>query len=316
MLARLPLWVPEGSTEPGVVHDASTPGTECKRKSVSNWVESVWWWEDGPAMKTQRVCFHRSPRDLPGRSASISRRVAGLMGIWAAVVCSGAEPALTGDQLQTQQGDLIIHPINHATLALGWKDQVIYIDPVGGAKRFAGLPQPTLILITDIHGDHLDAPTLAAVATPETQIIAPKAVADKIPEALRKRSAILSNGEEKTILGLQVEAVPMYNTTPERLRYHEKGRGNGYVLTVGGKRIYVAGDTEDIPEMRALKHIEVAFVPMNLPYTMTVQQAASAVREFKPKVVYPYHCRGSDLGQFKKIVEETPGVEVRLRDWY
>ena len=108
----------------------------------------------------------------------------------------------------------------------------------------------------------------------------------------------------------------MYNLTADRLKYHNKGRGNGYVFTVGGKRIYISGDTEDIPEMRALKNIDVAFVCMNLPYTMTEEQAASAVREFKPKIVYPYHYRGSDVEKFKKLVGEDSGVEVRLRDWY
>jgi L-ascorbate metabolism protein UlaG (beta-lactamase superfamily) len=114
--------------------------------------------------------------------------------------------------------------------------------------------------------------------------------------------------------GVKIEAVPMYNLTAARLRFHNKGRGNGYVMTFGGKRVYVSGDTEDIPEMRALKNIDAAFVCMNLPYTMTPEQAADAVREFKPKVVYPYHYRGSDTAQFKKLVGDAS--EVRLRDWY
>jgi len=211
---------------------------------------------------------------------------------------------------------LIIHPVNHATFVMSWNGKTIYVDPVGGGKRFDGLPKPDLILVTDIHGDHLDAGTLEAVAGPKTDIVAPKAVAEKLPEKLRAQTTVLANGETKTLSGVPVEALPMYNLTQERLKFHDKGRGNGYVATLGGKRVYMSGDTEDIPEMRALKNIDVAFVCMNLPYTMTVEQAASAVREFKPKIVYPYHYRGSDTEKFKQLVGSDSGVEVRLRDWY
>ena len=170
--------------------------------------------------------------------------------------------------------------------------------------------------MTDVHGDHLSPETLEAVADAKTTIVAPSAVAEKLPEKLRKQTTVLPNGETKSVAGISIEAVPMYNLTADRLKYHDKGRGNGYVVTLGGKRVYISGDTEDIPEMRALKDIDVAFVCMNLPYTMTVDQAASAVREFKPKIVYPYHYRGSDVEKFKKLVGEHSGVEVRLRDWY
>src|SRR5438034_11387988 len=171
---------------------------------------------------------------------------------------------------------------------MSWKDKTIYADPVGGGKRFDGLPKPDLILVTDIHGDHLDAGTLEAIAGGAT-IVAPAAVAEKLPEKLRKQTTVLANGETKTVAGVNVEAVPMYNLTADRLKYHNKGRGNGYVVMVGGKRVYISGDTEDIPEMRALKNIDVAFICMNLPYTMTEQQAASAARECKHKMAYPYH---------------------------
>jgi L-ascorbate metabolism protein UlaG (beta-lactamase superfamily) len=224
--------------------------------------------------------------------------------------------SLSGDKIPTQDGDLIVHPINHATFLMAWKGTTIYVDPVGGGKRFDGLPRPDLILVTDIHGDHLNAETLAAVAGAKTVLVTPSAVAEKLPENLRQQTTVLANGESKSILDIKIEAVPMYNLTADRLQYHSKGRGNGYVVTLGGKRVYISGDTEDIPEMRALRSIDVAFVCMNLPYTMTVEQAASAVREFKPKVVYPYHYRGSDLEKFKKLVGEDPAIEVRLRDWY
>ena len=227
-----------------------------------------------------------------------------------------AATTLTGDVIPAQGGDLIVRPINHATLALQASGRTIYVDPVGGAARFASLPRPDLILLTDIHGDHLDAATLQAVASEKTAFVAPPAVVEKLPAELRSRTTVLANGQTNAVLGVTIEAVPAYNTTKDRLQFHAKGRGNGYLLTLAGKRVYVSGDTEDIPEMRALKQIDVAFVCMNLPYTMTVEQAARAVREFKPKIVYPYHCRGSDLEKFKQLVGTDLGIEVRVRDWY
>lgn len=227
-----------------------------------------------------------------------------------------AEAVLTGDPIATPEGDLIIHPINHATLALGWMDKIIYVDPVGGSKRFQGLPHPDLVLITDIHSDHLDVPTLEAVASNKTVFVAPPEVISRLPASLRSRTTELANHQAKSMLGLMIEAVPAYNLATDRRQYHPKGRGNGYVLTLGSKRIYLSGDTEDTPEMRALKNIDVAFVCMNLPYTMNVKQAAEAVRAFHPKIAYPYHYRGSDLEQFKKLAGTDSGVEVRIRDWY
>lgn len=227
-----------------------------------------------------------------------------------------AEGDLTGDRVATTQGDLVIHPVNHATLLLGWNGQTIYVDPVGGAARFAGLPRPTLILITDLHGDHLDSATLEAIGATAARLVAPAAVASKLPSGLRHRTTVLANGHSTTLSGIAIEALPMYNLSADRLQFHTKGRGDGYVVTLGGTRVYLSGDTEDIPEMRALKNIDVAFVCMNLPYTMTVDQAADAVRAFRPKIVYPYHYRGSDLDRFKTLVGTDLGIEVRLRDWY
>jgi len=233
-----------------------------------------------------------------------------------AVLAPAAPIALGGDRIETRQGDLVLHPINHATLALGWNGITVYVDPVGGAAPFAGLPGPDLILITDIHGDHLNAETLQAVAGSETALVAPSAVVDKLPASLKDHAKTLDAGNQTSFRSIQIEAVPAYNLTPERQRFHSKGRGVGFVLTLGGKRVYLSGDTEDIPEMRSLKNIDVAFVCMNLPYTMTVKQAADAVRAFKPRIVYPYHCRNSDLEDFKKRVGADAGVEVRIRDWY
>lgn len=221
---------------------------------------------------------------------------------------------MSGDRVPTERGDLIIHPVNHGTLAMAWNGHTIYVDPVGGGERFTDLPAPDLILVTDIHGDHLDADTLQAVATAETRLVAPAAVIEKLPADLQEAATVLANGETTMLLDLTVEAVPMYNLTEERLKYHARGRGNGYIVTLGGVRVYLSGDTEDIPEMRALSDIDVAFVCFNLPYTMTEAQAASAVRAFRPEVVYPYHFRGSDVEAFAEQVGDAS--EVRIRDWY
>jgi L-ascorbate metabolism protein UlaG (beta-lactamase superfamily) len=239
-----------------------------------------------------------------------------LLFLGTSAVPAHAKDELTGDTVATTGGDLVIHPINHATFAMAYGDKVIYVDPVGGAKRFDGLPKPDLILLTHTHGDHLSAETLQAVAGEKTVLVAPPSVAGQLPEKLRAQTIVMTNGETKTVTGLDLEAVPAYNATPARAQLHPKGAGNGYVVTFGDRRIYISGDTEDIPEMRALKNIDVAFICINQPYTMTEEQAASAVRAFKPKTVYPYHSRGSDLEKFKGLVGADSGVEIRLRNWY
>jgi L-ascorbate metabolism protein UlaG (beta-lactamase superfamily) len=229
---------------------------------------------------------------------------------------TGAERLTGGETIPATGGQIVVHPINHATLALGWNSLTIYVDPVGEAARFATMPKPGVILITHEHGDHLSLDTLRAVSVEATRLVAPPAVVGRLPAGLRERAITLAAGHATNVSGVRVEAVPAYNLTPERTKFHPKGRGVGYVVTVGGKRVYISGDTEDIPEMRSLQNIEIAFVCMNLPYTMTVEQAADAVHAFRPKIVYPYHCRGSDLGRFSQLVGEGTGIEVRIRDWY
>ena len=170
-----------------------------------------------------------------------------------------------------------------------------------------------LILITDIHGDHMDTDDIAKLTKNGTAIIAPAAVAKTVTGA-----RVLENGKSTRWHDFKITAVPMYNIThmqPSGAPFHDKGRGNGYVLNYGGKNFYFAGDTEGVPEMRALKDIDVAFIPMNLPYTMTPAEAADAVKAFHPKVVIPYHYKGQDTEVFKKALEGT-GIEVRLLDWY
>jgi L-ascorbate metabolism protein UlaG (beta-lactamase superfamily) len=234
-----------------------------------------------------------------------------------------AEKELSGDRIPTDNGALVIHPVNHATFVMQWNGKTIYVDPVGGAKPFAGLPKPDLVLVTHMHADHFDPATLEAVlpAGGKTALVAPKTVAEKIPETLQGKAMvrILANGEKTEAAGIAIEAVPAYNMTPGKEKFHPKGRDNGYVLAIGGKKVYIAGDTEDTPEMRALKGIDVAFLPMNLPYTMSVEKAAEALRQFRPKIVYPYHYRShdgtkADFEQLKKLAGE--GVDIRVREWY
>ena len=240
-------------------------------------------------------------------------------------VCEAQEKKLSGDQIATDKGVLVIHPIHHATFVMQWNGKTVYIDPVGGVKPFADLPKPDLVLVTHIHADHFDAATIEALVPAGGQpfIIAPPTVAEKIPESLRARTKvrILTNGERTDAEGIAIKAVPAYNKTPAKEKFHPKGRDNGYVLTMGGKRVYIAGDTEDTAEMRALKGIDVAFLPMNLPYTMSVAKAADAIREFKPKIIYPYHYRShdgtkADMEELKRLVGTDSGVEIRNRDWY
>jgi L-ascorbate metabolism protein UlaG (beta-lactamase superfamily) len=212
----------------------------------------------------------------------------------------------------TSAGVVKITPLNHASTLIEAGGKTIYLDPAKPAK-FTGSPKADLILITDIHGDHMDPSSIAEISKPGTAIMAPPAVVATVTTAQP-----IANGETKTWQGWTIEAIPAYNLTrgpaPGKF-FHDKGRGNGYVLTYGGVRFYFSGDTEGIPEMRALKNIDVAFVCMNLPYTMPPEEAADAVKAFHPKIVIPYHYRGSDLAIFKKGLEGT-GIEVRLLDWY
>ena len=217
--------------------------------------------------------------------------------------------------------ELKIYPVEHATAVLNWDGLTLYIDPVGGAEKFKSYPKPDLILITDYHGDHLNIETLEGLDTEKAKIIVPQAVADELPEPFTTQVDVLNNGDTKERFGISVEAIPMYNLREEAKKFHVKGRGNGYVLSKDGMRLYFSGDTEDIPEMRALQDIDKAFVCMNLPYTMTVESAADAVLEFKPKEVYPYHFRGSpdvsDVAKFKELVSAgNSDIRVVQLDWY
>ncbi len=223
-----------------------------------------------------------------------------------------ANAAANPQIFQTSSGEVKITPLYHASTLIEAGGKIIYLDPAQPAK-LDGLPKADLILITDIHQDHMDPASIAAISKAGTEILAAPAVVATV-----KTARPIANGESKTWQGWTIEAIAAYNLkrgpAPGKL-FHDKGRGNGYVLTYGGVRFYFSGDTEGVPEMRALKNIDVAFVCMNLPYTMPPEEAADAVKAFHPKIVIPYHYRGSDLAVFKKGLDGT-GIEVRLLEWY
>lgn len=229
----------------------------------------------------------------------------GLLAAWAI-----AQPV--GDRIPADGGDITITPITHASLQLEYAGKVIHVDP-SAQGDYSQAKAADLILVTDIHQDHLDPAALAKVRKPGAPVVAPAAAAEKLDGA-----TVIANGDTKTVGGVQIEAVPMYNVqrgpSPGQL-YHTKGRGNGYVLTLGGKRLYLSGDTECVPEIRALTNIDVAFLTMNLPYTMPASEAADCAKAFKPRIVYPYHYRGSNLEEFAAALKGEP-IEVRIRNWY
>jgi len=236
---------------------------------------------------------------------------------------SSAEVEEVPEDLKTGQDSTLISidPISHATAVITWGDAVFYIDPTGGAEAFQGKNKPDFILISDIHPDHTDLETLKGLNLGNTKIILPQAVKELLPKEMYPQLIVLNNGETTDFMGFKIEAIPMYNLPEAPDAFHPKGRGNGYLLEKDGKRLYLAGDTEDIPEMRNLKNIDIALIPMNLPYTMTVDQAAEAVLAFKPKQVYPYHYRGkdgfADVAKFKELVNKgNKDIEVKLLEWY
>ncbi|GET28998.1 MBL fold metallo-hydrolase [Prolixibacter sp. SD074] len=214
------------------------------------------------------------------------------------------------DTFQTDKGNLAITFIGHGTLMMMWDGKIIHIDPVSREADYSKLPKADLVLITHEHDDHLDPATIARLRKPGTKVIVSKSCEGKVPG-----ETILLSGQSATDDGIGIDAVPAYNLLhkrPDGKPFHPKGNGNGYVLTMGGKRIYIAGDTENIPEMKNLKDIDIAFLPMNLPYTMTPGQTAEAARSFMPKILYPYHFGQTDPQKLVELLKDTP-IDVRVR---
>ncbi len=251
----------------------------------------------------------------------LSRRqtiILGAAALGSGAVAARAETArLAGDTYPLDAGELVIHPVEHASFVMATPELVLYNDPVGGAAKYRGLPPPALVLVTHEHPDHFDVPTLQALVQPGARLLVNPSVHAKLPAELQAVATAIGNGETTTANGIPIDAIPAYNLTPDRLKYHPKGRDNGYLLRIGGRRIYIAGDTEDTPEMRAMTDVDIAFLPMNLPYTMSIEQAAAAVAAFQPTLVYPYHYKGSDIDAFAALVGDG-GAQTKVvrADWY
>ncbi len=224
-----------------------------------------------------------------------------------------------GHAMTFAKGKVKVHPVSHASVVLETPMGVIYADPVGDPAQYKDMPAADLVLITHHHGDHLNNDTLAAVMGDKTLLVSNQGAIDKMTEALAAKAQVMANGETGNVMGVGIEAIAAYNMTEDRMKFHPQGRDNGYVLTIGDARVYLSADTEDVPEMRALKDIDLAFVCMNLPFTMDIKAAASAVAEFNPSVVFPYHYRGKDGGtqdpiEFAKLLGDA--IQVEQADWY
>ena len=227
-----------------------------------------------------------------------------------------ADKSYETDVITTSAGDLAMTFLGHGTLMFTFNEKVIHIDPFSRVADYGELPEADLVLITHEHQDHLDLAALEEILTEDTVVILTEICADRVEESVGDFVA-LQAGDVYAAAGLEVEALPAYNivhTRPGGQPFHPPGNGVGYVLTFGDTKVYVAGDTEDIPEMRALTGIDVAFLPMNLPYTMTPEQVADAARAFKPKLLYPYHFGDTDTGKLVELLRDEPGIEVRVRD--
>ncbi len=215
------------------------------------------------------------------------------------------------DKISTSAGNVEMHFIGHGTLMFKVNGYVIHIDPVRSMGDYEVLPKADLILVTHEHGDHLDASLIDSLKKPETLLFCNENSTSKVTWGM-----VMKAGDRQEINNIIIEAVPAYNIVNERAPgqpFHPKGVGNGYLLTIGGKRFYIAGDTENTPEMKALKNIDVAFLPMNLPYTMTPEMVADAALAFKPKILYPYHFGETDTDKLVKLLANS-GIDVRIRN--
>jgi len=217
------------------------------------------------------------------------------------------------DIIETSKGELVLHFVGHGTLYFEFDGKTIHIDPVNRYADYSSLPKADIILVTHEHGDHFQPETIDLLSKKGTDLVFTKKCAD----SYSGEGTVAANGEKLNLHDIEIEVVPAYNIEHKRdggMPFHPKGEGNGYVLTFGDTRIYVAGDTENIPEMRALKNIDIAFLPMNLPYTMTPEMVANAVEMFKPKILYPYHFGNSNTSELTELMKDKDYCEVRIRD--
>jgi L-ascorbate metabolism protein UlaG (beta-lactamase superfamily) len=235
---------------------------------------------------------------------SFSLIMSGLVFTIAAV--AWAQSGFQSDTLKTSSGDLQMTFIGHGTLMFQHANLVVHVDPVSQYADYTALPKADIVLVTHDHGDHLDPKAIEAVRTPKTIVIGTAKCVARVPGMITMR-----NGDNRTVQGVRIEAVPAYNIVAKQ--FHPPGDGNGYVITFADKHVYVAGDTENTPEMKALKNIDVAFLPMNLPYTMTPEMVADGAKAFLPKILYPYHYGNTDASQLTKLLSGTP-IEVRIRN--
>ena len=215
------------------------------------------------------------------------------------------------DMFPTSAGELSITFLGHASLLIAFTGKNIYIDPYGQVADYSKLPKADFILCTHEHRDHLDPQALAAIRTPTTLLVLNPTGAEQI-----ENSIVMRNGDKQIVAGLPIEAVPAYNLLHKRedgKPFHPKGLGNGYILTFGNTRLYLAGDTENIPEMKNIHEIDIAFLPMNLPYTMTPEMAADAAMKFKPRILYPYHYGNTDTSRLVELLQKEKGIEIRIR---
>jgi L-ascorbate metabolism protein UlaG (beta-lactamase superfamily) len=222
-----------------------------------------------------------------------------------------AEKNFEIDRIKTSTGDLVITFLGHGTLMMSIGDKVIHVDPVAQAADYAILPKADLILVTHEHSDHFDLKAINFIKAKGTACMVTGTVAKELKDGI-----VLKNGEIKMVKGLKVEAVPAYNLVHMRspgIPFHSKGTGNGYIVTFGDKRVYIAGDTENTPEMKSLKEIDIAFLPMNLPYTMTPEMVADATKAFRPKILYPYHYGNTDTAKIIDLLKDEKDIEVRIR---
>jgi L-ascorbate metabolism protein UlaG (beta-lactamase superfamily) len=215
------------------------------------------------------------------------------------------------DTIKTSTGDLVIRFLGHGSFFMAYGGKVIHVDPVSSEADYSALPKADLILITHDHYDHFDAKAVEAIQTPSTQIIGNADVGRALPGVL-----VMKNGDVRAVDGVKIEAVPAYNVQHMRepgLPFHPRGVGNGYIVTLGDTRLYIAGDTENIPEMKQLKKIDIAFLPMNLPYTMTPEMVADAAKAFKPAILYPYHYGETDPSKLVDLLKDEKEIDVRVR---